>query len=211
VDQYVANSRFVAGRIARYYNRRAAVLYPPVDTRFFTPGDTPPRPYFLVVSALVPYKRIDLALDAAKRLGVPLKVVGGGPDAARLRAMAGPDVEWLGPVDAETLRTLYRSAQAVLLPGEEDFGIVPVESMACGRPVIALGRGGATETVLPGVTGWLVEASDPGAFADAMRQALAQPLDPAVLVRHAERFSVPRFEAGLRDLLAEATRTSAPC
>jgi glycosyltransferase involved in cell wall biosynthesis len=211
VDQYVANSRFVAGRIERYYNRRAVVLYPPVDTRFFTPGGAAPEPYFLVVSALVPYKRLDIAIVAANRLGVPLRVGGTGPDLARLQALAGPTVTFLGAVDAEALRAQYRSALATLLPGEEDFGIAPVESMACGRPVIALGRGGATETVLPGRTGWLVDRPDPGGFAEAMRQAQTDPLDPAILVAHAQRFGDARFEAGFRDLLTEALLTGAPC
>jgi glycosyltransferase involved in cell wall biosynthesis len=204
VHQFVANSHYVAGRIARYYNRRATVLYPPVDTQFFTPGGAPPHPYFLVVSALVPYKRLDIAVDAASRLRVPLKIVGTGPDRARLRARAGAGVEFLGQVNDETLRELYRRAQAVLLPGEEDFGIVPVEAMACGRPVVALGRGGACETVVDGVTGVLVPDDAPEAFVDGMARAAGSPFDPGTLRAHADRFSVGRFEASLRGVLADA-------
>jgi glycosyltransferase involved in cell wall biosynthesis len=208
VDRFLGNSAHVAGRIEQYYNRRASVLYPPVSTDFFTPGDAPPDPYFLVVSALVPYKRIDTAIAAAGLLRVPVKVVGTGPDEARLRALAGPTVEFLGGLGDEDVRALYRRAQAVLLPGEEDFGIVPVEAMACGRPVVALDRGGARETVTHGVTGWLVSDPAPSAFADAMDHARRQPLDPAAARAGAERFSPARFEAGFRAMLTESLSPS---
>ena len=211
VDRYVANSRFVAGRIARYYNREAAVLYPPVDTEFFTPGEAAPEPYFLVVSALVPYKRIDVAIAAAERLQVPLKVVGTGPDLDRLRAMAGPSVEFLGALGPDALRIMYRRARALVLPGEEDFGIAPVESMATGRPVVALNRGGAVETVLHGQTGVLVDEQTAEAFADAMQAATSLATDPARIADHARQFGAARFEAGFRDLVTHAIRSSQPC
>jgi len=211
VSQFVANSRFVAGRIGRYYNRDASVLYPPVDTRFFTPGDSQQRPYFLVVSALVPYKRLDVAIRAATRLGVHLKVVGTGPDLDRLREQADGRTSFLGSVDAAELRDLYRGALGLVLPAEEDFGIAPVEAMACGRPVVALGRGGATETVVPGVTGVLVESPDDNAFATAMDQVQHTTYDPAVLTQHASRFSVAQFEHGLRATLTHALAGTSPC
>jgi glycosyltransferase involved in cell wall biosynthesis len=207
VDRFVANSAHVAGRIARYYNRQATVLHPPVDTAFFTPEDAPPAPYFLVVSALVPYKRIELAIDAARQLNAPLTIAGTGPDEARLRARAGGTVEFAGAVTDQALRDLYRRALALVLPGEEDFGIAPVEAMACGRPVVALGRGGATETVRHGVTGWLVDEARPDALAAAMRTAQTTPLDPGAVRAHAEQFSVARFESAfagaVTSLLAE--------
>src|SRR5262249_19000317 len=115
VDRFLANSQFVAGRIGRYYNRAASVLYPPVDVEFFTPDFAPPASYFLVVSALVPYKRIDVAIRAAERINVSLKIVGSGPDLARLRAMAGPSVEFLGSIDDAALREVYRRATALVL------------------------------------------------------------------------------------------------
>jgi len=210
VDRFLANSHFVAGRIARYYNRRASVLYPPVDTSFFTPGGAPLQPYFLVVSALVPYKRIDVAIDAAARLGAPLKIAGTGPDAARLRARSGPTVEFLGAVNGEGLRDLYRRAQALVLPGEEDFGIAPVEAMACGRPVVAFARGGATETVVPG-TGLLVETQTPETFAEAMATAASTSWDPAPLVTRASRFAPDRFAHGFRQALSELVSGPGPC
>ncbi|MBW8868767.1 MAG: glycosyltransferase, partial [Acidobacteria bacterium] len=153
-DRYVAISQHVASRIRRYYNRDAAVIYPPVDTEFYCPDSTEPEEFLLVVSALVPYKRIDLAIEASRLAGLPLRIAGGGPERERLMAIAkdkGGDVELLGSVSDEDVRSLYRRASAVLLPGEEDFGIVPVEAQACGRPVIALARGGALETVTDGV------------------------------------------------------------
>ena len=201
VHRFLANSAHVAGRIGRYYNRRAAVLHPPVDTRFFTPGSGAPGDYFLVVSALVPYKRIDTAIRAAAQVGVPLKIVGTGPDEERLRAIQGPSVEFLGHVNDETLRDLYRGAQALVLPGEEDFGIAPVESMACGRPVVALARGGACETVEHGVSGWLVEDED--GFAGAMARVDALPLSPAALQDRAAAYGVDRFESAMAAVISE--------
>jgi glycosyltransferase involved in cell wall biosynthesis len=211
VTHFVANSRFVAGRIERYYNRKASVLHPPVDTRFFTPGEGPPQPYFLVVSALVPYKRIDVAIRAAARLGVPLTVVGTGPDEARLRAMAGPEVTFLGGVEASHLRELYRYASALVLPAEEDFGIAPVEAMACGRPVVAFGRGGATETVVSGLTGVLVDAPEADAFADAMDFVRRTKFEATPIATHASGFSLERFEDGLRSTLTRAIASERPC
>jgi len=210
VDMYLANSHYVAGRIARYYNRQATVLHPPVDTDFFTPNGVAPAPDFLVVSALVPYKRLDIAIDAANRAGAPLVVVGSGPDEARLRARAGATVTFVGTLEGEALRDRYRRARAVLLPGEEDFGIVPVEAMACGRPVIALGTGGATETVVPGVTGQLVE---PGvdAFAAALRGFDDTAFDPVAIRKHAEGFATARFEWAFAGAVTTALSGGATC
>ncbi|MCC7007463.1 MAG: glycosyltransferase [Acidobacteria bacterium] len=211
VDRFVANSRFVAGRIRRYYNRAASILHPPVDVAFFTPGAAPPESYFLVVSALVPYKRIDVAIQAAGRLGARLKIVGSGPDLLRLRAIAGPTVEFMGPVDDATLRDLYRQALALVLPAEEDFGIAPVESLACGRPVIALGRGGATETIDPGVTGLLVADQTAGAFAEAMQRAAAQEWPADRLAARARAYAPDRFESGFRLAVADMLAAPRPC
>jgi glycosyltransferase involved in cell wall biosynthesis len=211
VHHFVANSRYVAGRIGRYYNRRASVLHPPVATDFFTPGGSPRGSYFLVVSALVPYKRIDIAIDAAREIGAPLKIVGTGPDAARLQSMAGSSVEFLGSVDDGTLRELYRGARALVLPAEEDFGIAPVEAMACGVPTVALSRGGACETVTPEVTGRLVPEQDARAFAAAMDHIGRQTFDPQVLTARAASFSTSRFEAGFRDIVTATLASSLPC
>jgi glycosyltransferase involved in cell wall biosynthesis len=203
-DRYVAISHYVAGRIARYYNREAIVVYPPVDTDFFQPDAASPGvPRALVVSALVPYKRVDLALAACRLARVPLTIVGDGPERARLEASAGPDVRFLGRRSNEEIRELYRAAALTLLPGEEDFGIVPLEAQACGRPVVALARGGALETVVPDTTGILVDEATPAAFADAIDRAIARRFDRSAIRQHAERFSRTRFgdemEALIRD------------
>jgi glycosyltransferase involved in cell wall biosynthesis len=210
VDRFVANSRHVAGRIRRYYNREATVVYPPVDTTFFQPDGSAPGDYCLVVSALVPYKRIDLAIAACERVGAPLKIAGVGSDRARLERLArgtsrtaGSTVEFLGRVTDAAVRDLYRGARAVLMTGEEDFGIVPVEAQACGRPVVALARGGALETVEDGVTGVLVPEPTPEAFADGIRRAGQSAFDPARLRAAAERFSRDRFLSGMRRVFDE--------
>jgi glycosyltransferase involved in cell wall biosynthesis len=150
-------------------------------------------------------------VDAATLTGVPLTIVGTGPDESRLRARAGATVTFRGAVDGAELRELYRRSRAVLMPGEEDFGIAPVEAMACGRPVIALGRGGAIETVVPGVTGVLVDPSNidgPQGFADAMQHFDPAAYDPKAIRAHAEQFGIDRFEqsfrAAVNDLIATA-------
>ena len=195
VDRFLANSQYVAGRIHRYYNRGSIVVYPPVDTDFYRPAEPgrPPGRGLLVVSGLVPYKRVDIAIDACRLAGLPLTIVGRGPEEARLRQSAGPEVEFLGWRSDEEVRDLYRGAAAVLLPGIEDFGMVPVEAQACGTPVVALGRGGACETVVDGVTGILVERESAEAFAAGLARVRAMRRDPAELRRHAERFSRDRF------------------
>ena len=200
VHRYLAISQYVARRIALYYNRQSTLVYPPVDTEFYAPlPDSPAAPAisqpprFLVVSALVPYKRVDLAMKAARRAGVRLTVIGDGPERAHLERLTGAGIELVGWRTDEEIRELYRSSIAAVLPGEEDFGIVPVEAQACGRPVVALGRGGALDTVIDGDTGVLVP--DPGieALAEGMTRAAATPWDAARIRRHAERFSRQRF------------------
>lgn len=200
VSRYLAISQYVARRIALYYNRQSDVIYPPVDTDYFTPGNEPPGTRFVIVSALVPYKRLELAIDAAHAAGVPLDIIGEGPERQFLeaRVAAAPGVRLLGRLDDATVRAHYRTAAAVLLPGEEDFGIVPVEAQACGRPVVALGRGGATETVIHDETGLLVADDTVPAWAAALTAAAARPWDAARIRRHAERFSHGRFRAEFR-------------
>ena len=193
VHRFVANSAHVAGRIRRYYNREAAIVYPPVDTVFNHPADVAPESHFLIVSALVPYKRIELAIEACDLAHVPLKIVGDGPERPSLERAARGRAEFLGRLGNDQVRALYRRAGVVLLPGEEDFGIVPLEAQACGRPVVALGRGGSLETVIPGSTGLLVDEPSAAAFAGAIDAALRQRFDGTDIRRHAERFGRERF------------------
>jgi glycosyltransferase involved in cell wall biosynthesis len=193
VDRYVAISHYVAGRIGRYYNREASVVYPPVDTDFFHPDAAAPERFALVVSALVPYKRLEVAIDACRLAGIPLKIVGDGPERARLERTAGGTVEFLGRLRREEVRSLYRRAAVTVLPGEEDFGIAPLEAQACGRPVVALARGGTAETVVPGTTGTLVNELSADAFGEAIARTVDGRFDPGAIRTHAERFSRQRF------------------
>ena len=200
VHRYLAISQYVARRIALYYNRQSTLVYPPVDTDFYSADNLPAGPAaptqpakFLVVSALVPYKRVDLAMMAARQAGVGLTVVGNGPERSNLERLAGDGIELLGWRTDEEIRDLYRSATAAILPGEEDFGIVPVEAQACGRPVVALGRGGALDTVIDGETGVLFADTTVDALAAALTRAAGIHWDAGRIRRHAESFSRSRF------------------
>jgi glycosyltransferase involved in cell wall biosynthesis len=173
VTHFVAISQTVCRRIAECYDRDSRVIYPPVDTDFYTPGAGPREDHYLVVSAFAPYKRIDLAVAACRQLGRRLVVIGNGQLEQQLLALAGPEVQLLGWQSDAVIRDHLRRCRALLFPGEEDFGIVPVEAQACGTPVIAFGRGGATETVVTGSarqepTGVLFAEQTPECLADAI-------------------------------------------
>jgi len=202
VHRFVANSRHVAGRIRRYYNRDSTVVYPPVDTHFFHPSnDSAPMSdpaSCLVVSALVPYKRVDRAIDACALAGLPLRVAGDGPDRERLMRRAKGNVTFLGRVSDATLREEYRNARLVILPGEEDFGIVPLEAQACGRPVVALARGGALETVRNGQTGLLFPEPTAASLASTLTTATTWNFDSQRIRDHAEGFSRERHAEELQ-------------
>lgn len=212
VTRYVTNSQHVAARIRRYYNRAATVVHPPVDTEFFVPGNPgggPNQRFALVVSALVPYKRLEVAIQACRMAGVALQIAGDGPDRARLEATAAAapgGVCFLGRVSDSTVRDLYRRAAVVLMPGEEDFGIVPLEAQACGTPVVALARGGALETVIPEQTGMLAEDPSPAAFAEAIARAMVHPFDPSAIRRHAEGFGRQRFGDRMQEIIDQTYR-----
>ncbi len=206
-SRYLTNSQYVASRIGRYYNREAKVVYPPVDTEFFTPDEAPAERFALVVSALAPYKRLDVAIAACEKADIPLKIVGTGPERQGLERVAGRRTEFVGRLPDEAVRDLYRRAAMTLLPGEEDFGIVPVEAQACGRPVVALARGGALETVIPDETGVLVHDTTVAAFADGIGRALTVGFDRAAIRRHAERFGRGRFGDEIEAAVREAYET----
>lgn len=208
VTRFAANSAYVAGRIRRYYGREAEVLPPPVDTDFFTPGPPgSPRDYDLVVSALVPYKRIDLVLEAYRGSGRPLKVVGQGPERARLEPGAPAEAEFLGQVDDARLRELYRGARVVLMPGVEDFGIVPVEAMACGTPAIVYGEGGGLESVLEGRTGLVFREPAPAALRAVVDSLQTLGFNSETLRARALSFSRAAFEERLRAFVRAALPT----
>lgn len=190
VDRYVTNSRATRARIAADFGREATVVYPPVETGRFRPG--PVGDHYVLLSALMSHKRIDLAVEAFNRLGLPLVVVGDGPDGCRLRALAGPTIHFAGRVDDARAAELLASARAAVVTSVEEFGIAAVEAQAAGRPVIAAGEGGALETVVDGVTGRLWTGGAEGlAAAVAGFDALAA--DPAACVANARRFDTAVF------------------
>lgn len=197
VDLFVAISEHVRERIERCYGREAEVVYPPVDTERCTPGTDGPDDFDLIVSALVPYKKIDLAVEAYNRLGTPLKIVGTGTEHDRLRRVAGSNIEFLGWQSDEAIVALYRRCRALVFPGEEDFGIVPLEAQACGRPVVAFGKGGALETIVDGDTGVFFPEQTASHLMEAVQRCASTAWNPATIRRHAERFGEQAFIDGL--------------
>ena len=202
VTAFVANSAFVARRIKQYYRRDAVVIHPPIDVDEFHPG--PPGDFYLCAGHLATYKRIDLAIKACNRLGRKLVIVGEG-NARRYKRLAGPQVQFLGGVDRDTLHGLMRSCRALIFPGVEDFGMVPIEVMASGRPVIAYARGGALETVDPGVSGLLFEHQTVDSLAAAILRFERDETQftPEACRQSVRRFDRPVFEAKFRALVAE--------
>lgn len=204
VNRFVANSTAVRDRIRAFWGRDAAIIHPPVDVDAFTPvPESEVGDYFLMVSRLVPYKRFDLAIAACNELGLPLWIVGSGRDREALEAKAGPTIRFLGRVSDDELRRLYARCRAAIFMSEDDFGIVQVEAQAAGRPVVALGAGGALDTVRDGETGILVREQTVESLIEALRRFEAARFQPDVLVRHASSFSRQRFERDLTTLVDE--------
>ncbi len=208
VDHFVAISKHVQTRIKDFYDRDSTVIYPPVDTDRHQPNGLPPEDFDLIVSALVPYKRIDLAIQAYADLDRKLKIVGIGGELDSLKAMAGPNVEFLEWQSDETVRDLYQRCHMLIFPGEEDFGIVPLEAQSCGRPVVAYGRGGALETIVAGETGVFFAEQTPDALSSAITSCASMIWDPALIRKNAERFAIPRFieeiSGAIETLLADS-------
>ena len=219
VDFFVANSNNVAAKIRKLYGRDAAVIHPPVDMERFYIAESP-EPCYLVVSAMVPYKRVDLAIEAFNNLKVPLKIAGDGPLRRALERQAGPNIEFLGWVEDQALAALYASCQAVILPGEEDFGIVPLEAQASGRPVIAYGRGGVLETVVPldasyfdkspeaEPTGILFQEPTAASLVSAVEyyESRKHLFKPVAIRHHASFFSKERFKTQILDYVEARLR-----
>lgn len=198
VDTFLANSTHTARAIESCYGRKAAVVHPPVDTEFFTPDPSVARgEHCLIISALEPYKRVDLAIHAANALKIPLRIGGDGSQQRFLRQLAGPTVTFLGPLDNEQTRREYRTARALLFPGIEDFGIVPVEAMACGCPVIAFKKGGAEDWMTNDV-GLTFDRQSVAALADAIRQFESTAVSADACRRNARRFDVATFDAAIQ-------------
>jgi len=201
VDKYIANSSIVARRIRKFYRAEAEIVFPPVNTDRFaispTIGD-----YYIIVSRAVPYKRIDLAVEAFTRLKIPLKIVGSGRQRKELQAGAGNNIEFLGRVNDRELPDLMARARGYIMPGEEDFGIAPVEANACGRPVIAYAAGGALDSQIDGETGILFSEQTVDALCDAVCRAENTEFDPAAIRAHAKQFDTAVFRERILQVVA---------
>lgn len=202
VDTYMANSSFVAGRIKKYYKRESTIIYPPVETEKFKisaeAGD-----YFLIGGRLAPYKRVDLVIEAIKKLGKKLKIYGDGVDLARLKKLAKgySDIEFLGWIDDAAKAELYSHCLAFIYPQEEDFGITAVEAQACGRPVIAYSSGGAVETVVDGLTGVFFDEQTVASLSAAINKFDSLKFNPEIIRQHAERFGAERFKKEISEFI----------
>jgi glycosyltransferase involved in cell wall biosynthesis len=199
VDSFIANSATVAARIERYYRRDAVVIHPPVDTKAFAPvSSSELDDYYLMAGELVAYKRPELAVRAFNETGRRLVIIGGGEMLEELKRIAGPNISILGSQPFEVLKHHYARCRALIFPGEEDFGMVPVEAMASGRPVIAFRKGGATETVLPNVTGVFFDTQDVDAIRRALEDIERMEINPADIAAHAGRFGKEQFYISIR-------------
>ncbi len=206
VDLFVANSETVRQRILKYYGKDSIVIYPPVSTDEFSIS-TAPKNAFLIGGRLVSYKRYDLVVEAFNRIGLPLIVFGSGPEEAKLRAMARSNISFVGRVTDDERARLYANALAFIHPQEEDFGITAVESMAAGRPVIAFKKGGATETVIDGVSGIFFEEQTWETLADTLLHFDEKTFNPNVIKAHAEQFSLLRFRKAMHEVVTKTWET----
>ncbi|MET3855760.1 glycosyltransferase [Rhizobium sp. OAE497] len=207
VDRFVANSHHVRARIGKYYGRSATVIYPPVAVDDYAPA-TETGDFYLCAGQLVSYKRVDLAVRAFTKMGRNLVVIGEGKELAALKAIAGPTITFLGRAPFPVLKEKLARCKALIFPGEEDFGLIPVETMASGRPVIAFGSGGALETVVPGLSGVLFHEQTPEAIIEAVHafEAESAAFDPAAIREHAARFSTRNFKLGMDLVIQEELR-----
>ncbi|HOZ36569.1 MAG TPA: glycosyltransferase [bacterium] len=205
VDSFIANSRVVQERIKKYYQRDSMVIYPPVNTDFFSISNQPGN-YYLAGGRLVAYKKYDLAIRAFNKLGLPLKIFGVGPEQRRLQKMASKNIEFLGPVSDPVKKELYANCLAYINPQIEDFGITTIEAMAAGRPVIAFAGGGALETIIPGQTGEFFEEQNWESLAHRLLHFQPEKYQPSLIKEHASQFSTARFEQQIKNHIASLTQ-----
>ena len=201
IDEFWRISNFVGNRIEKYYHHDSKLIYPPVDTDKFPMATEPPQDYFLMVGRLVSYKKFDVAIKAFNKLELPLKIIGTGPELANLKKLAHANIEFLGQVDDAELGRRYRESLALVFPQEEDFGIVPLEAMSSGRPVIAYRGGGAGETVVESETGILFDVQTPEAIVEAVRKFSTQKFSPATCHAQANHFGTSRFKEQIKQAL----------
>ncbi|TSD02141.1 MAG: group 1 glycosyl transferase [Parcubacteria group bacterium Athens0714_26] len=204
VDEFVCNSSFVTRRIKKYYKRDAEVIHPPVDTEFFKPISKPSEEYYLMVGRLLPYKRFDIAIEAFNKLEMPLKIIGSGPDKRKLKKMANWNIEFLGELSSEKLKEYYQNCKALIFPQEEDFGIVALEAMACGRPIIAYRGGGALESVLEGKTGVFFDEQNMESLVEAVKKFQPQKFDSSFIRQHALKFDKEIFKKKIKDFIEKS-------
>lgn len=202
VDHYIAISGEIKRRIWKYYRRDSTIIHPPVDTSKFKVS-VKDEGYYLILSRLLPYKRIDVAIEAFNRLGLPLKIVGNGRDLERLQKLAGPTIEFLGRLPDDQVHECLRGCRALVFPGLEDFGLAPVEAMACGKPVLAYAAGGALETVRERVTGLFFYEQTPEAIVETVRNFDPDSFDAQEIRRHAELFDVSVFKEQILRFVTE--------
>jgi len=227
VHQFIAISRHIQKKIEKYYQRESTVIVPPVNTRFYSPGNETREDFFLVIGALSPYKRVDLAVEAFNELGYPLRIIGVGPEMSYLRKIAAPNIQFLGRLDDEQVRSHYARCRALVFPGEEDFGIVPLEAQAMGCPVIALGKGGVLETVIPEQGTWKPQTGIPEEktrnpsglfFYEAKKESLCQAIehfntveagfDADEIRKHVLSFDLDQFQYRIRMFTQEFLKKS---
>ncbi len=205
VDYFIANSKATAQRIKKYYGKKSKVIYPPVDLgeEALENNNLSGKDYFLIVSQLTPYKRIDLAVDAFNKLELPLVVIGQGPERKNLEKMARKNIKFLGWQSDETTKKYFRNCRAFIFPGEDDFGIAPVEAMSYGKPVLAYRKGGAIETIIEGVTGEFFDDPATESLADGIRRLLinVNSYNPILIRKRAEKFSSERFEMEIKEFV----------
>ncbi len=207
VDKFIANSETVKSRIKKYYRRESTLIYPPAEVDKFSLSlqSDDEDPYFLAGSRLAPYKRIDIVIEAFKEMGLKLKIFGDGVDKKRLEKISKGynNIEFLGRIDDQELEKMYQNCQAYIHPQEEDFGITVVEAMACGTPVIAFGRGGATETIIEGKTGVFFKEQTPESIKKTVQEFSSKDFDPKSIRKRAEEFSVEKFKFEIINYLSK--------
>ncbi len=227
VHQFVAISRHIQKKIENYYQKESTVIAPPVNTGFYSPNSEPREDFFLIVGALSPYKRVDLAVEAFNELGYPLRIIGAGPEMPYLRSIAASNIQFLGSIADEQVRSHYARCRALVFPGEEDFGIVPLEAQAMGCPVIALGKGGALETVIPESGSWQPQTGIPEEktrkptglfFYQTEKKSLCQAIehfntvetgfDANEIREHALKFDLDQFQYRIRMFIQEYLKKS---
>lgn len=205
VDKFIANSSYVAARIKKYYKKEATVIYPPVDTSFYQPSERI-EGYYLVVGRLIPYKKVDIVVEAFNDLGLPLKIIGTGPEYKKLKKMAASNIEFLGYLPDEETKKYYASALAFIAPQEEDFGLTPLEAMAAGRPVVAYYKGGLKETVLEGITGTFFKEQTPQCLIDTIKKFQPTRYNSKIIRQHALNFDTAVFKRKIKEFVEKSFR-----